>query len=424
VGRSPRRSIGRGLSAQRPDDTVLLYGHLDKQPEMTGWREGLGPWKPVREGDKLYGRGGADDGYAAFASLAAIACCTSRGCPTRAAWCSSRPARRAAAPTCRRTSSTSRRASARPRWWCASTRAAPTTTSSGCTTSLRGLVGATLSVRCSARACTRATPAASWPSSPSGWRGSSCRAWRTSHRPRCARRAAHGDPRGARRAGRGRRGGAGRGRCGEVPLRRGHAPDGGPGPSGPQPHVAPDALGDGRRGPAAARQRGQRAAPEHRAEAQLALASLRRCASRPAVGQGDPGADPPYGAHVHFEGEAAGGWDAPALAPWLEAALEQASQATFGRGDVHMGEGGSIPFMGMLGQEVPPGAVHDHRGAGPREQRPRPQRVPAPAHGRKVTACAHVLTPAGPADPPRPGSTGAGRTNLTSAAGFPMLGAR
>ncbi len=55
-----------------PTDTVLLYGHLDKQPEMTGWRDDLGPWKPVVEGDRLYGRGGADDGYAAFASLLAI----------------------------------------------------------------------------------------------------------------------------------------------------------------------------------------------------------------------------------------------------------------------------------------------------------------------------------------------------------------
>jgi len=53
-------------------NTVMLYGHLDKQPEMTGWREGLAPWKPVLEGDKLYGRGGADDGYSAFASLTAI----------------------------------------------------------------------------------------------------------------------------------------------------------------------------------------------------------------------------------------------------------------------------------------------------------------------------------------------------------------
>ncbi len=54
------------------DDTVLLYGHLDKQPEMTGWDSDLDPWKPVIKGDKLYGRGGADDGYSTFASLAAI----------------------------------------------------------------------------------------------------------------------------------------------------------------------------------------------------------------------------------------------------------------------------------------------------------------------------------------------------------------
>ena len=53
-------------------DCVLLYGHLDKQPEMTGWRAGLDPWNPVVEQDKLYGRGGADDGYAVFASLTAI----------------------------------------------------------------------------------------------------------------------------------------------------------------------------------------------------------------------------------------------------------------------------------------------------------------------------------------------------------------
>lgn len=54
------------------DDTILLYGHLDKQPEMTGWDADLHPWKPVMKGDRLYGRGSADDGYAAFASLAAI----------------------------------------------------------------------------------------------------------------------------------------------------------------------------------------------------------------------------------------------------------------------------------------------------------------------------------------------------------------
>src|SRR3990167_1977651 len=54
------------------DETVLLYGHLDKQPEMVGWTEGSGPWTPVRRGDKLYGRGVGDDGYAVFAALTAI----------------------------------------------------------------------------------------------------------------------------------------------------------------------------------------------------------------------------------------------------------------------------------------------------------------------------------------------------------------
>ncbi|HSA91036.1 MAG TPA: M20/M25/M40 family metallo-hydrolase [Burkholderiales bacterium] len=52
--------------------TVLMYGHLDKQPEMVGWREGYGPWIPRIDDGKLYGRGGADDGYAVFCSLAAL----------------------------------------------------------------------------------------------------------------------------------------------------------------------------------------------------------------------------------------------------------------------------------------------------------------------------------------------------------------
>src|ERR1700732_379747 len=54
-------------------ECVLLYGHLDKQPEFTGWLPGLGPWEPVIRDGKLYGRGGADDGYAVFSSLTAIA---------------------------------------------------------------------------------------------------------------------------------------------------------------------------------------------------------------------------------------------------------------------------------------------------------------------------------------------------------------
>ncbi len=63
------------------DDTVLLYGHMDKQPEFTGWVDDLEPWKPVIRDGKLYGRGGADDGYAVFGSLTAIRALREQGIP-------------------------------------------------------------------------------------------------------------------------------------------------------------------------------------------------------------------------------------------------------------------------------------------------------------------------------------------------------
>lgn len=59
--------------------TVLMYGHLDKQPEFSGWRSDLGPWTPKYEDGKLYGRGGADDGYAVYASIAAVQALKAQG---------------------------------------------------------------------------------------------------------------------------------------------------------------------------------------------------------------------------------------------------------------------------------------------------------------------------------------------------------
>lgn len=61
------------------DETVLMYGHLDKQPPMLPWRDGLDPWVPVREGDLLYGRGLADDGYSTFAAIGAVEAALSAG---------------------------------------------------------------------------------------------------------------------------------------------------------------------------------------------------------------------------------------------------------------------------------------------------------------------------------------------------------
>lgn len=73
IGRIPGRTPL--ILLEIPGDTpqnVLMYGHFDKQPEFEGWHEGLGPWEPVIKDNKLYGRGGADDGYAVFSALCAI----------------------------------------------------------------------------------------------------------------------------------------------------------------------------------------------------------------------------------------------------------------------------------------------------------------------------------------------------------------
>ena len=68
-GRTPVLLVDNGGSG----DPIVVYGHMDKQPALGTWRSGLGPYEPVREGDLLYGRGTADDGYAVFAAVTGLA---------------------------------------------------------------------------------------------------------------------------------------------------------------------------------------------------------------------------------------------------------------------------------------------------------------------------------------------------------------
>jgi len=69
----------REAPASGTPPTVVMYGHLDKQPEFNGWRADLGPWTPKLEADKLYGRGGADDGYAVYAAISAVEAIKAQG---------------------------------------------------------------------------------------------------------------------------------------------------------------------------------------------------------------------------------------------------------------------------------------------------------------------------------------------------------
>jgi acetylornithine deacetylase/succinyl-diaminopimelate desuccinylase-like protein len=82
-GRTPLLLIEIAGDSRAGDaaESVLLYGHLDKQPPMDGWDTGLGPWTPVLRDGKLYGRGAADDGYAAFAAVTAVGALKALGLP-------------------------------------------------------------------------------------------------------------------------------------------------------------------------------------------------------------------------------------------------------------------------------------------------------------------------------------------------------
>ena len=70
--RTPVLLVEIEASGPANKEALLLYGHLDKQPPAQGWDDHKGPWRPVIENNRLYGRGSADDGYAVFAAALAV----------------------------------------------------------------------------------------------------------------------------------------------------------------------------------------------------------------------------------------------------------------------------------------------------------------------------------------------------------------
>jgi acetylornithine deacetylase/succinyl-diaminopimelate desuccinylase-like protein len=103
--------------------------------------------------------------------------------------------------------------------------------------------------------------------------------------------------------------------------------------------------------------------------------------------------DPPYGAKVTFEPEKGGaGWEAPSIAPWLSESVERASQTFFGKPAMTWGEGGSIPFMGMLGTRFPQAQFLITGVLGPHSNAHGPNEFLHLATARNITACvAQVL---------------------------------
>jgi len=337
------------------EDCVLLYGHLDKQPEMTGWAPHLGPWTPVIEGDRLYGRGGADDGYAIFGSLAAIRALQEQGAPH--ARCV------VMIEACEESGSYDL-----PHYveHLAARIGQPSLVvclDSGCgnfeqlwlTTSLRGLAGGILSIRVLEEGVHSGDA--------SGIVASSFRILRQllsrledaatgrilppelhveipAQRIAQARQTAQvlGDEVFTR-----------------FPLLPGMRPVAGD----------PVELVLNRTWRPALSVTGAAGMPPLDAAGNV----LRPCTAvklslrlPPTLDAGAAGtlvkrlleADPPYGCAVEMALEkATSGWNAPPLAPWLEASVNAAAREFFGAPPAYNGEGGSIPFMGMLGARFP-----------------------------------------------------------------------
>jgi acetylornithine deacetylase/succinyl-diaminopimelate desuccinylase-like protein len=369
--------------------TVLVYGHLDKQPEMSGWRAGLGPWTPVIEDGRLYGRGGADDGYAVFCALAAlrelqaaqrrrprvamlIECCEESGSYDLPAYLE------ALAPKI-------------------GTPELVIGLDSGCgnydqlwgTTSLRGLVNGVLTVEVLTEGVHSGDA--------SGVVASSFRVARMlldridAPATGIVRHPAFHAPIPPVRADEAKRAAKvlGRELWRKFPFVEGMHPMEGDldelvlartwrpflavtGADGlPPPASAGNVLR-----PKTSLVLSMRLPPTlHAPRAALALKTLLE-------------SDPPYGARVSFEfGQAASGWHAPETAPWLAAALERASKEHYGKPMMWMGEGGTIPFMAMLGEKFPAAQFVITGVLGPRSNAHGPNEFLHLDYAKKLTAC-------------------------------------
>jgi acetylornithine deacetylase/succinyl-diaminopimelate desuccinylase-like protein len=399
AGRTPLLYIE--IAGSNDDDCVLLYGHLDKQPEMTGWREGLGPWTPVREGERLYGRGGADDGYAVFAALTAVAALQQQSLPH---------ARCIAVIECCEESGSFdlphyiaalAQRIGRPSLVICLDSGCGNYEQLWCTTSLRGLVGGTLVVdvltegvhsgdaggivpssfriarqllgRLEDERDSRILPGDFYAEIPSQRLRQAVQAaaalgtqvyerfpWRDGTEPLAA------DPL-------------------ELILNRTWRPALEITGAAGLPALAN--AGNVLR-PGTALKLSLRLPPT--VEAAAASGRLKALLER----------DPPHGARVRFDAEqAASGWSAPTLASWLEQSLHQAAMAHFGHPVLFMGEGGSIPFMGMLAARFPQAQFLVTGVLGPQSNAHGPNEFLHIPTAKRLTACiaeviaAHCVRP-------------------------------
>lgn len=337
------------------EGNVLFYGHLDKQPEMTGWRAGLGAWTPVREGDRLYGRGVADDGYALFAALTAVNAVRRAGLPHARSLI--------LIEACEESGSRDLPAYVEHLGPRLGAPALVICLDSGCanydalwvTTSLRGLVLGTLEVSLLTEGVHSGDG--------TGVVAASERVLRMLlDRLEDSRTGAMLLPELATEIPSARREQAARtarvlgdALWNRFPLQPGVEPvtrDGTelilnrtwrPGLALTAAEGFPSIRAGGNvLRPSTTLTLSIRIPP--RVDPEAASRAVRAAVER----------DPPYGAKITFTPRGANaGWDAPPVSPWLEEALDRASRRHFQSRAFYLGEGGTIPFMNMLGEKFP-----------------------------------------------------------------------
>jgi acetylornithine deacetylase/succinyl-diaminopimelate desuccinylase-like protein len=371
------------------DDTVLLYGHMDKQPAMTGWSEGLGPWQPVLRGDRLYGRGGADDGYSTFASLAALKVLQDQGIPHARCVIIIEACEESGSDDLPHYVEHLRERIGTPSLVVCLDSGAADYERLWCTTSLRGMVIGNLRVNVLREGVHSGDASGIVPSSFRILRillrrledettGRILPEWLHAEIPeqRVAQARAMAEALGAA------------------------VWDHYPWLGGMQP-VTPDPV-------AMILNRSWR--PQLAITGAAGLPDLRIAGNvlRPGTAlrvsvRLPPGVkadrakdrlvelltnDPPYGAEVKFEqAEANDGWNAPPLAPWLEGALTASSDSYFGAPAGYLGEGGTIPFMAMLGDRFPEAQFMITGVLGPESNAHGPNEFLHIPTARKLTCC-------------------------------------
>ena len=368
---------------------VLMYGHLDKQPEMTGWLDGYGPWIPRMQDGKLYGRGGADDGYAVFASISALKQLVEEKRPF--------PNIKVLIECCEESGSYDLPAYLEFLSGRIQTPDLVIGLDSGCgnyeqlwgTTSLRGLVNGVLTVEVLTEGVHSGDA--------SGVVASSFRILRSllervdASDTGVVKHAVFHAPIPPERNEQAKKaaGVLGEEIWRKFPFTGGMKPMASDLPdlvlnrtwrpmlsvTGAEGLPLPANAGNVLR-PKTALALSLRLPPTVKAEG--AAAQLKTLLE----------SDPPYGAKVSFEyGQAATGWHAPHTADWLLNAIEKSSNQHYGKPAMWMGEGGTIPFMAMLGVKFPQAQFLITGVLGPHSNAHGPNEFLHIGYAKKLTAC-------------------------------------